>query len=394
MNNFRMTLSVFARRGLLFALPILLIGLAACDSSPTANDDDDHLDGERVELHTRGAASALLAVWTADAGWTDGNGASISELPPSVDVEGEGLVPLRARGTNASLTVQYFLADGSEVQMGTLSRDDVTRERQCTEYNVRYYPTVDDTDVIAWPNMRHPDSPDGAFQFARRANNDLVGIFHCDHIHFYPEREGTVDVEFHLWHIDHSDSSTDPLTIRVEEGAEPARFELQTRGAAQAMLAVWTVGEGWTDGDGSAITRIETPRDVEGAGLQPLVAFGSNSSLTLRYFAAGGEQVPFSTVSRDDVTRERVCTSAEARYLVEGESTDVIAWPNRAHPDNPTGETQFTERTNGDLVGIFHCDHIHFYPEAAGEVDLRMVMWEDGEVAAMSDPITVVVIDD
>ncbi len=393
MNNFRTNIRQFTRRGLLLLLPMLLVGLAACDSSPTANDDDDHLDGDRVELHTRGAAGALLAVWTADDGWTDANGNSITELPPSVDVEGEGLVPLRARDRNASLTVKFFLPDGSEVNIATLSRDDNTRERQCTEYSARYYPTVDNTDVIAWPNIRHPDAPEGQFQFARRANNDLVGIFHCDHIHFYPESEGTVDVEFHLWHIDHSDASTDPLTIRVEEGPEPARFELQTRGAASAMLAVWTVGEGWTDGDGNAITRLEAVRDVEGEGVIPLRAFGTNSSLTLRYFAAGGEQVAFSTQARDDDTRERVCSSAEGRYMVEGNETDVIAWPNRAHPDNPSGETQFAERTNSDLVGIFHCDHIHFYPEAAGEVGLRMVMWEDDGVAAMSDPITLVVLD-
>ncbi len=208
------------QRGMLAALPLLLLALVACDSSPTNGDDhDDHPEASRVEIQTRGAASALLAVWTDGEGWADADGTSITELPNSVDVEGEGLLPLQARGANASLTVRFFFPDGSEVEMGTISRDDVTRERQCTESSVRYAPTDVNTNIIAWPNMRHPDSPDGPFQFAERSNGDVVGIFHCDHIHFYPEEAGTVDVEMLLWHNDHADEVTDPITIRVEEEA-------------------------------------------------------------------------------------------------------------------------------------------------------------------------------
>lgn len=199
---------------------IVALSLIGCDSNsnPTAPDDDHdhgHLHGDRVELRTRGAARALLAVWTGDAGWTDGNGTALAELPAPLDVEGEGLLPLQAGGRNASLTVRYFLPDGSEVEMSTLSRDDDTRERQCSVYSARYYPTDDETGIIAWPNIRHPDAPDGAFQFARRANGDLVGLFHCDHIHIYPEAEGAVDLEFVLWHVDHADGHTDPITVRV-----------------------------------------------------------------------------------------------------------------------------------------------------------------------------------
>ncbi len=206
-----------------------------------------HADAARVEVHTRGAAQALLAVWIDGEGWEDADGNSIQELPDPVDVEGEGLLPLRAGDRNASLTVRFFQADGSEVEMGTISRDDVTRARQCTEYEARYYPLDDNTNVLAWPNIRHPDGPTGPFQFARRANNDLVGIYHCDHIHLYGEAEGTVDIEFRLWLIDHSDMLTDPLRVRVEAGArapEPARIGVQTRGASQAMLGVWTEGQG------------------------------------------------------------------------------------------------------------------------------------------------------
>jgi hypothetical protein len=208
------------RTGSLLALPALLLGMAACDSSPTDIEDPngDHADAARAEIHTRGAASALLAVWTDGAGWTDGNGNSITQLPNPVDVEGEGLLPLRAGDRNASLTVIFFEPDGSEVEMATLSRDGITGERECTPFEARYFPLDTDTGVIAWPNMRHPDSPTGPFQFARRTDDELVAIFHCDHIYFYPEAPGTVEVEFHLWHIDHSDMATDPIAIVVDAG--------------------------------------------------------------------------------------------------------------------------------------------------------------------------------
>ncbi len=384
------------RLATLLAIPAVMLSLAACDSDPTGIDDedDDHVDAARVELHTRGAAGALRAVWTDGEGWRDGNGASITELPNPVDVEGEGLLPLRAGGQQASLTVRFFEPDGSEVEMSTLSRDDVTRERQCSEYEVRYYPLDDNTNVLAWPNIRHPQSTNGPFQFARRANDELVGIYHCDHIHLYPEAEGTADIEFRLWHIDHSDMETDPLRVRVEAGdppAAPARIEVETRGAARAMLGVWTAGEGWTDGDGNTISRIETPRDVEGEGLVPLVAGGSNASLTVRYFLEGGEQADIRTLSRDDVTRERQCTDLQARYSVVGDETDVIAWPPVRHPDSGNGETQFARLADDSLVGIFHCDHIHFYPEAEGEVEVRFTIGSQDTTEAQSDPITIVV---
>ncbi len=381
------TASAFALTG--------LFALTACDSDPVGVNGDDppdngHEDAGRVEIQTRGAASATIAVWSDGDGWTDGEGNAITEIEAPVDVEGEGLQPLRAGGQNASLSVVFFNPDGSEVEMSTLSRDDVTRERECTEYEARYYPTTDDVTAIAWPNVRHPESTNGPFHFAHQHDGNLVGIFHCDHIHFYPEAPGEVELEFHLWHIDHSDDHTDPITIRVHEADEAARIELQTRGEAGATLGVWTEGEGWADADGNPITRIEAPRDVEGEGLQPLEAGGSNASLTVEYFAHGGREADQGTISRDDDTRERVCTHVSARYTVEA-NEGVLAWPNMAHPDNPEGDAQFVEREDGTVVGIFHCDHIHLYPESAGEVDVRFLIHGGEQPINQADPITFVV---
>jgi len=392
------------RRGFLFALPLLFVGLVACDDSPTDPDPGNgngngHLDdAARVEISTRGPVSDLIAVWIDGTGWQDADGNAISELPNSVDVEGnDGLQPLQAGGTRASLTVTFFERDGTEIEMGTLGRDDATGARECTEYNARYYPLDNDTDLIAWPNMRHPDDPNGPFQFAERANGDVVGIYHCDHIYIYPEREGSLDIEFRLWHVDHSDMETDPITVVIGEGDEPepaARFELQTRGAAQALIAVWTEGEGWTDGTGEAIDRIETPRDVEGEGLQPLIAGGGHSSLTIRYITADGDTLNFETLQRQqDGPRDRQCSTISGRYAAVDAETNVIAWPNVAHPEGEFGDPLYAERSDGQLAAIFHCDHIYFLPENAGEADIVLQAWDADADAAMaeSDPIAVVV---
>jgi hypothetical protein len=211
------------RRGWTLALffPLFVL-FAACDSdSDPTGPDDDHRDAARVEILTRGPASTLLAVWHDGEGWEDAGGEPITQLPDPVDVEGAGgLQPLRAGGTRASLSVVFYEPDGTTVEMGTLSRDDATGARECTAYNVRYYPLDNDTNIIAWPNMRHPDDATGPFQFAERATGEVVAIYHCDHIYIYPEQAGSAQVEFRLWHVDHSDLETDPITVSVLPAAD------------------------------------------------------------------------------------------------------------------------------------------------------------------------------
>jgi hypothetical protein len=198
----------------LIALAGLVLAAGACRDS---TGPEEHADTGRVELFTRGATPVLLASWTDGEGWRDGSGNPITELPNPVAVEGEPMQVLRAGGRQASLTVRFFEADGQEIAMTTLSRGpEPARVRQCSEYSARYYAVDDNTNVIAWPNRRHSAAPDGDMQFALQANGDEVAIFHCDHVHIYPETAGTAEVRFHLWHIDHSDGQTTPIRLRVE----------------------------------------------------------------------------------------------------------------------------------------------------------------------------------
>lgn len=222
-------LSNLGRLSALTVVIALTASLVACgDDNGDDNDennDNGHVDASGMELETRGPASELIAQWNFDDGWTDAEGNEIDELPNPVDREGaDGLEPLEAGGQRASLTLRVFDRNGDEINMDTLSRDDDTDERECTEYSARYYPVDDETDIIAWPNIQHPDSEmggDAPFKFAETQDEEIVGIFHCDHVYIYPENDGTVDLEFMLWHINHHDDLSDPLTVVVEQPQEP-----------------------------------------------------------------------------------------------------------------------------------------------------------------------------
>lgn len=195
------------------ALAAALVVVAGCDDN---DHDDEHFDLGRVELETRGNPRTIIAQWTGQTGWTDANGQALSELV-NARQEGDGsIVPLVAGGPNSSLTARFFLPNGEEISMSTLERGpEPLRERTCSEYEGRYFPTNNNTNVIAWPNQRHPDSPTGPFHWADIGGGEFRAIFHCDHIHIYGLNAGTVDLEFSLWHIDHSDGLTDPLRVRI-----------------------------------------------------------------------------------------------------------------------------------------------------------------------------------
>ena len=398
-------------RGLALAVPGLVLGVAACSDDPTdPGDDNGHIDDAGAfEIETRGDANALVARWTPADGWTDGDGNAIDRLEAPLDVGGQ-LEPLQAGGANASLTVRVFDGEGNEIDMETVSRDDDTGERTCSAWSVRWRPQggmtgpqADEASrVFAFPNLDHPDGQiqhpqDDAGQFAYKHTGEIVGLFHCDHIHFYPEQEGEVDIEFLLWHGDHQDDFTDPITVPVEAPEEPARLELETRGDQNATIGVWEDGAGWTDAEGNAIDELAEPIDA-GTHLAPLEAGGANASLTVRYFPYGGdEEANFETLSRDDDTGERFCSYTQGRFAVT-DGSDALGWPPASHPDDPDSEEQFVEDADGNTQGIFHCDHIHFYPVEAGEADVEITAIAGDRNAGhfdlhVSDPITVPVHD-
>lgn len=180
-------------------------------------DDGGHGEFGAIELETPDD-SELLARWTPDDGWTGPDGQGLDELPDPVDAD-DGRRPLTVGDERARLNIRYYDANQQPYEIETLEVDDETDAHECTEWNARYFAIDDDTDVIAWPNIAHPDAQSrrAPHQFAERDGGEIVPLYRCDHVHIYPEQAGTVDIEFVLWHIDHSDDVSAPITLRVEE---------------------------------------------------------------------------------------------------------------------------------------------------------------------------------
>ena len=217
---------------LLGTILCLVFFLAACDGSdpvsPDPDEDDglsDHQDAGKVEVYTRGGEEVLIAVWSDEIGWTDADNNPIETIENPIETSAGERLPLRVGGQNASLTVRFFDNQGDEIDFFTEDRVDLTTEepgvsqqRICSEFTSRYF-VRDGQDKVTWPPETHPDavSDPQNDQFAWwDAEEQWVAIFHCDHVHFYPEEEGTFTVDFLLWHLDHSDDRTDSINFTVE----------------------------------------------------------------------------------------------------------------------------------------------------------------------------------
>jgi hypothetical protein len=181
-------------------LPALLL-LSACDRHPH---DHGHADLTRVVLEIR-ATDEAIAEWTIQDGW------NVNELRP-IPATAAGGERLSVDGPRASLTVRLFGEGGEELDIGTVSRD-ADGTRTCTDYSARYRVEGGNTNVIAWPPIVEGGMVTKSVMLA---TGERVDIFHCDHIHIYPEASGETQFQIQLWHLDHDDAATDPLTLVVD----------------------------------------------------------------------------------------------------------------------------------------------------------------------------------
>lgn len=387
---------------------LLVVFTTACDSDTVDPDppEPDPDDQTRVELETRGADGVILGVWTPNDGWTDADGNSISALEDPIETSAGERLPLRVGGQNASLTARFFDADGDEINIETADRVDfetllagANRERECSSDRGAFgaeFDVVDGQDIVAWPNVAHPDGF-GDEQFAFRKDGSYPAIFHCDHIHFYPEAEGSFDVEIAL-----GDGSiaTSPITVNVGPSeTEISEARIITRGGAEQTIGIWTPNGGWEDADGNAISELTDPIEDSAGDRSPLRVGGQNASLTVAFFDGDGNEITIETEDRQDMTtgeegvnRERTCSPLNSRFAIAG-GTDVIAWPSTRHPDG-FGANHFAQLPDGVWVANFHCDHTHFYPLAEGSFDVEFALYDEGTSRSVNftDPITVEVL--
>jgi hypothetical protein len=163
-----------------FAAVVLGVSVIAAGCDRGVVDPPGHQLLGTVEILDRSTVPhSTIATWTHDGGWDTDVLATMTYDP-------------NATRTRVSLGARMWTRGGSEL---TLTEDG--------EYSVRYGIAAngDPDDVI---NM-----------------DTSLGLFHGDHVHIYghhlPGRTGQADIIFALWHDDHADGETDPITVVVTD---------------------------------------------------------------------------------------------------------------------------------------------------------------------------------
>jgi hypothetical protein len=144
------------------------LALPACDR----DDHDDHDEMEILQVLNRGeSGQPVIATWTRDGGWTSNS--AIPDLPLGEDIRHSlGFVATAGDGDTFDLDedgeywIQFWLAPGAPTGIVDLDRDN---------------------------------------------------IFHGDHVHIYGQGLGTTQIQFELWHVDHVENATTPISITVVE---------------------------------------------------------------------------------------------------------------------------------------------------------------------------------
>ncbi len=158
------------------ALAGTLVFTAACER----HDHGGHAVVSEITILDRSTTPhSPIATWTPDGGWNQTNLVTMSH---SAD----------AGRTRVSLGAQVLDGGGHEIP---LTRDG--------EYGIRYGVASDPNGVIDL------DTTDPDF------------YFHGDHVHIYSDNDarltGSAQIVFALWHDDHSDAETDPITVTVTD---------------------------------------------------------------------------------------------------------------------------------------------------------------------------------
>lgn len=174
---------------------LIALGLAALLILPacSSNRIDDHPELDRVIIETRGtAAPQTIAEWNRGAGW------NVNALPTLTIGDASN------NFGRASWTVRMW-EGGEELEMTTVSNPGGDQPRVCSEESARYSVTQSN-------NVLYNPGETGLVTVAGEVRN----TFHCDHIHVYPASAGTAQLDFVLWHADHADGRTQPISITVQ----------------------------------------------------------------------------------------------------------------------------------------------------------------------------------
>jgi hypothetical protein len=107
-----------------------------------------------------------------------------------------GLIPLRAGGPHASLTVRFFDLQNQVIQMSTVAGTPIRPGSGPAPRTRPATPRPSNTNVIAWPNIRHPDRPTAPSTGPSVPTGGRRGALPLRPPVPLPENAGTVDVVF------------------------------------------------------------------------------------------------------------------------------------------------------------------------------------------------------
>ncbi len=152
-------------------------------------------------------------------------------------------------------------------------------------------------------------------------------------------------------------------------------------------LAEWSLDGGWRVSSGEPLEALPSPV-WSGDTVEPLRAGGPPASLEVRMLS----QLSFGIAPLDGGASADVnpCGEFSARYFPIDDETSAIAWPNVPDPaQSGGGPALFAERTDGELVQVFHCNRLDIYPEQAGTAHLEIVLWHVNHADQASDALPV-----
>jgi len=231
-----------------------------------------------------------------------------------------GSLPSIPVDDNVSLGAEVELEDGDDLELGD-------------EYELRV--------AVA------PDEPEG-----------VVGIdeddYHGDHVHINGEQEGVTEVVFMIWHDDHADYQSPPITAQVVEDDDDddhdhddeyvSEFQLLDRAHDPHEEISYVDGDHW-----------------HGEDEFPTIPVGDNVSIGAELEDADGDEIVLGSEYELGV---ELAADAEEGIVEIDEDED------------------------------YHGDHVHIHGESAGETEVVFTLIHDDHVDYETPALTVTVGDD
>ena len=167
--------------------------------------------------------------------------------------------------------------------------------------------------------------------------------------------------------------------------ADRVDIYLDDNGERGELIAIYSDDLGWTDADNEPIDALANPVLHENGERGPLQEGGEPARLRPVFYDNQGEVDSFvdEVIALDTeepgVQEQYICSEYTSRFATENDPDQFakIGFPNEVHPaaQNDPQNNQFAQLSTGEWVLTQGCDHVNIYPEEAGDLNLRFLLW-------------------